>query len=96
MQRKQPSSSTNTKHNRYANTITLSMPGYEKALVRVGMSTARRVSSPAVYMMTPEYSAKITCNEVADDTPTTAAQTTCKNVLLFYARAMWTPPCSVP
>jgi hypothetical protein len=79
-------------HDRDANTITLSMPGYiEKALVRFGMSTARGVSSPAVYVP-PEYGAKITYDEVVDDTPITAAQKTriqqIVGVLLFYARAV--------
>ena len=79
-------------HDRTANTITLSMPGYiEKALARFGMTDARKVGSPAVYTP-PEYGAKITYDQVADDTPITAAEKTriqqIVGVLLFYARAV--------
>ena len=79
-------------HNREAKTMSLSMPGYiEKALGRFGMTDARKVSSPAVYTP-PEYGAKITYDEVVDDTPITAAEKTriqqIVGVLLFYARAV--------
>jgi len=79
-------------HDRKANTISLSMPGYiEKALARFQMTDARKASSPAIYTP-PEYGAKIHFDEVEDDTPITAEEKTriqqIVGVLLFYARAV--------
>ena len=81
-------------HDREANTITLSMPGYvRKALERFNINpdTAKGANSPAIYEP-PDYGAKIQYDEIEDDRPISAEAKTriqqIVGVFLFYARAV--------